>query len=759
MTDYEIGESFLFDDAQPVEPDNLDFANSMLFGGEQVSVPFEEEEQGPASGLTKQVKLFSGNTIRLKQKAMKISLRDLNLYGNYMDMDHLFSEVELRNTIKKNTDVLSETNKPVSLDSTIWTEKYRPNKFIDLCSAGNDKLYRVVLHWLKKWSKVVFGELSTSEMVDSMGRPHKKILLVHGASGIGKTSSVHLLAKQLGYNVEELNAANSMDTLPQAGNSSGNQTGVSAALKLKIMNALTSNTITSKGKPTCLVIDEIDSLVNAHEIVKVLNDLVYTDLRNLYRSKQETDKKKKKLFFLNRPIICIANDIYSSNRGFGPSPMERLRPVCDMVQFKKPTFTKGNKSSNAMRSIKDHLMMINQKENLGLDFQQVTEVSEICDGDIRACVNELQFSRKSSKDKGPKGEGNLKDSSISWFTMVDLLFQRDQNLRKEENFTALLDLFMNGNGKSTVSNSSSYEKVIRGCFNRYLDVVHHQDDSLLKPAELSDWLNFYDQFSNSMSDDIGIYPSIVGLKIWSMFSEMKRERIKESLIQNAKSIDFELFETMKQNRAVIKTIIGSLPLKTKLAVGHQHETYSSYFLPFLGKMFNVELSSKVKSNLKDHEKAAVEKLTVFVKDMNLTLENERELETGTVTLQISPNWDTITNFDNIYTQVPHTTLVKQMQIRRSNLFPLLNSELERLEMIRLTLKRKADPILVEKKETKKRLKVSSVDFFKGQYDGLANQLNKPPVDTTEVTRIWVKYHEGFSSAVRKNIGWNDIWLP
>ena len=142
------------------------------------------------------------------------------------------------------------------------------------------------MQWLKKWSPVVFGDdILNTENSDPLGRPYKKILLIHGPTGIGKTTISHILAKHMGYTVQELNAANSMDTLPQAsGGGSTAYTNAASALKLKIVNALTSNSIHSQGKPSCLIIDEIDSLANINDVVKVLNDLVQADHRALNKN-------------------------------------------------------------------------------------------------------------------------------------------------------------------------------------------------------------------------------------------------------------------------------------------------------------------------------------------------------------------------------------------------------------------------------------------------------------------------------------------
>lgn len=131
--------------------------------------------------------------------------------------------------------------------------------------------------------------------------------MIHGPTGIGKTTATHILANQMGYSVQELNASNSMDTLPQASGGGGGSTAysnASAALKLKIINALTSNSISSKGKPSCLIIDEIDSLANVSDVIKVLNDLVQSDQRALNKKlrkpslddPQAKNKSKRRIF-------------------------------------------------------------------------------------------------------------------------------------------------------------------------------------------------------------------------------------------------------------------------------------------------------------------------------------------------------------------------------------------------------------------------------------------------------------------------------
>lgn len=104
-------------------------------------------------------------------------------------------------------------------------DKYRPQSYLELLSDEN--VNREFLHWLKLWDKIVFKRNITKprktqsvfgkrkdkieekdiEEVDSKGYPVKRIALLSGPPGLGKTTLAHIAGRHAGYNIVEINAS------------------------------------------------------------------------------------------------------------------------------------------------------------------------------------------------------------------------------------------------------------------------------------------------------------------------------------------------------------------------------------------------------------------------------------------------------------------------------------------------------------------------------------------------------------------------
>jgi len=114
------------------------------------------------------------------------------------------------------------------INDELWVDKYRPRSYLELLS--DETVNRQLLYWLKLWDKVVFNQniiklktkkllfakkkknddekdIEDIEEVDSKGYPIKRIALLSGPPGLGKTTLAHIAATHAGYNVVEINAS------------------------------------------------------------------------------------------------------------------------------------------------------------------------------------------------------------------------------------------------------------------------------------------------------------------------------------------------------------------------------------------------------------------------------------------------------------------------------------------------------------------------------------------------------------------------
>ncbi|CCF55631.1 hypothetical protein KAFR_0A01930 [Kazachstania africana CBS 2517] len=752
--------------------------------GESSLFDFGKQKEDTSSGeIINQFISSSGQTVQLQKKKMRnaneTASGEFSVAGAYssngqewkgddsygININNLLDAISAKsNNDEERANVLSSTNSK-KRPQKLWVEKWRPKSFIDL--VGNEKTNRRILGWLRQWSYAVFKEqlpelpqkTHNNEVtvdMDPLQRPNKKILLIHGPPGIGKTSVAHVVTKQAGFSVAEINASDE-----RAGQ----------FVKDKVHNTLFNHTFSDS--PVCLIADEIDGSVESG-FIRVLIDIINKDnkatnrLRYLANTQTKSKDKKRRKNLLVRPIIAICNNLYAP-------ALEKLKQHCEIISFKRP-------SDNALQERLEHIC---SKERLDVPIKTINDLIDLAQGDVRNCINNLQFMATNSgslnqispeKNDSSSWDTNGKDISISWFKLVNQIFRKDPHRSPKDQFSDLLrQVEMNGN----------YDRILYGCFTLFPS-VKYSDIGVMKPAEISDWLYFHDLMFKSLFEHNGEllrYSSSVPLMFFQKFGDIAN---KTDL--RVKNMDFEQREVTRANLDIVNSICQAIKTESPGMAAFIHRTSLIFeVLPYVDYMISTDLTKIKNVKVKN---IIIENLLGILKNMQLTLANMNDdsSEFRTV-LGVTPPIHKVALLDQ--------KRMKEAMNKRTGNFQLLlaKSEEKRVK------KRHLDQVLREKSiqedARNKRAKVSNnagntIDFFKSQYASMKKNSNneddsRPVSNSTkgklsfisansnakeegdddkaghknrssgENSRMWIKYKAGFSNAVRKNVTWNSLW--
>ncbi len=209
-------------------------------------------------------------------------------------------------------------------------DKYRPKTVKDL--VGQELVVQRVSYWAKRWEE---------------GIPQKPLLL-YGRAGCGKTSLAHAIARDMGWELLEMNASDTR-----------NKSAIDEIL------SYASAQTTLMGGRRLIVIDEIDGLAGREDRGGV--SAVTTILSE---SRQ--------------PIILIANQVYIQK-------LKALLPETELLEM-KPVNSK---------TLKTYLKKIAEKEGIDISEERLEEISFKSEGDVRSALIDLTsalFSRDRDKD-------------------------------------------------------------------------------------------------------------------------------------------------------------------------------------------------------------------------------------------------------------------------------------------------------------------------------------------------------------------------
>ncbi|KAL5601171.1 hypothetical protein BROUX41_005976 [Berkeleyomyces rouxiae] len=447
-----------------------------------------------------------------------------------------------------------ETDNPASSRKpkkhSLWTEKYRARKFLDLC--GDDTTNRHVLRWLKGWDPIVFPGSAkpkpkpTFQQQEEEEKPLRKILMLTGPPGLGKTTLAHVCARQAGYDVLEINASDDRSKDVVKGRI---RTSLGTETVKTVSNTRTGDGRPKVARPLCVVVDEVDGVTTGSGasgdggFIRALMDLMLLDQKNSKQSQSNTrsdQKKKGDSFRQMRPLVLICNDIYH------PS----LRPLrqsnlAEVIHIGKPT----------VEHVVNRLQYVFQKEGISCERDAARKLCEAAwgmasgiearrgvesaiEGDLRGVMvisqwvgtrfmaqslgtgnknltrtwlerNVLEELAKGSGGGRGTGRGSVRDIVTRVFQEgagfpKPALGKTDSKRVLEDQPTSQLGFaeFHKKHGmgqlQHIIETSGDVDRIMTDIFTEYPNREYTDDCYLSKPNEAYEWMHFFDTCSSRL---------------------------------------------------------------------------------------------------------------------------------------------------------------------------------------------------------------------------------------------------------------------
>ena len=428
-----------------------------------------------------------------------------------------------QNQYQKNESMQKATYDQIPV-SKLWLDKYYPQTMSDI--IGNQPQIRNLEVWLETWDDCILHghkkeQIKSGKKFAKNENVNARAAIVSGPSGIGKTSSVRVLAKTKGYRIFELNASDKR-----------NKDTINNSVGFLMNNTTLSSVDNSTNSKNIIIMDEIDGMAGNEDKggIKALIDIA----------------KKTKV-----PIIFICNDIYSPK-------LKSLINYCYDIRFNRPE----------KRQIVFRLIEICKKEKIFIDNQTLNYIVDNFNNDIRQIINYLDLcsrTKKNISDLKSNCENVKKDKSVTVgsFDICKILLNRSETSKL--NFGQKLDLFfvdfdlipsmiyenyiltgiVNNNSPNKVE---SLSKIIKGLDHMSIgDVIENKMKSQM------DW---------SLLPDKGIHSTVIPSCIFSSFLSFPKFPESYNKISRIIKIGRELRELKKifPNYSLfeIKNVVGPL---------------------------------------------------------------------------------------------------------------------------------------------------------------------------------------------------------
>lgn len=249
-----------------------------------------------------------------------------------------------------------------------WTEKYRPRTLSEV--IGNPTAVKDLENWARSWKVSI---------------PEKRAVVLIGSPGIGKTSSAEALAKDMDWDIVEMNASDQ-----RTGNAIKE-----IALRGSYFNSLGNDEEyrgSKDGNKKLIVLDEADNLFgNADRgALPAINELIKTT---------------------KQPVILIVNDFYALSKKSSTVKTDTLQ-----ITYRKPT---ARAMVGALKNIAD-------KENVAVDDPVLQRIAENSNGDMRAAVRDLEALSQGRSSINMSSAENLHERVVKkdMYSVLDKMFRK-----------------------------------------------------------------------------------------------------------------------------------------------------------------------------------------------------------------------------------------------------------------------------------------------------------------------------------------------
>ncbi|KAG6855713.1 hypothetical protein H0H87_011701 [Tephrocybe sp. NHM501043] len=586
-----------------------------------------------------QATTFDGKTIHLKRKSKVaraardklISTSTTQRMGNLLDvpihrlMDQL--SVNMAHSLQEHDQSAVASSSTDPIEDTLWVDRYRPQRFTEL--MGNERVARETMAWVKQWDWCVFGSKKGKKRprngdekfdeLDEYHRPREKLLLISGPPGLGKTTMAHVIARQAGYDVMEINASDARS---------------GSIVDDRIRPALESGSAVGSTKPVLLIIDEIDGATgagdNSNTFISKLISLTL-DRPRKKRQKQKDPQAKRPIL---RPIICICNDQNASS-------LAKLKPHALQIRFQRPADIHTVKRLREICGI----------EGLKAESRALSTLVGVAKGDLRGCLNTLQFIKSRNQEVTESivrsATVGMKEGDTSLNTVLNNIFNpltkkrvKELALTEEEEgrYVARLSREIDGSGRES--------SIALGCFGHYATLRQH-DANFHRYEKANDWLITFDILSSGMytNGEFALSPYLPYMLVpfYPLFQERGGPRVERD------QADWENLQVTRSNEEILKTLSRCLrSASTRLGGDFRHLLSTPIlqleFAPFINRIISPPIRPVNSQVIRPEEKALLTRLVNVMAALELRFFQERA-EDGQLSYRLDPPIDVFVTYD------------------------------------------------------------------------------------------------------------------